>query len=206
MARSKPKLDVPVAVGFRAHSGWAAVVAVAGPLNAPRVIDRRRIELVDPAIAGSVQPYHFVRDWELGRAESFIEESSRRSRALASAALQRVIERVAEHGFRLVGCGLLLGSGRLPTTLAAILNSHPMIHTAEGEFFRNSLRTAAENFGVPVIPIDISMRVAAELRISVDNLAGRLKEIGRPLGPPWGKDQKLDALAGVVALAGTARS
>jgi hypothetical protein len=70
-------------------------------------------------------------------------------------------------------------------------------------------RRYAGDFGVPVIQIkerDISMRVAAEWRISVDNLAGRLKEIGRPLGPPWGKDQKLATLAGIVALAGTARS
>ena len=39
------------ALGLRAHSGWAALVAVAGTRGAPAVIDRRRIELADPTIA-----------------------------------------------------------------------------------------------------------------------------------------------------------
>ena len=47
-----------VAVGFRAHSGWAAVVSLAGPPASPTVVDRRRIELADAAIEGSKQPYH----------------------------------------------------------------------------------------------------------------------------------------------------
>ena len=34
-------------VGFFAHTGWAAAVALAGPLDAPRVAARRRLELWD---------------------------------------------------------------------------------------------------------------------------------------------------------------
>ena len=51
----------PVALGFRAHSGWAALVAVAGsprpacPPIEPLVIDRRRIELARAGVP--VQPY-----------------------------------------------------------------------------------------------------------------------------------------------------
>ena len=31
-------------LGFRAHSGWAAMVAVAGsPIDAPQILERRRI-------------------------------------------------------------------------------------------------------------------------------------------------------------------
>ncbi len=33
-------------LGFRVHSGWAAAVALCGPLDAPVVVDRRRIQLV----------------------------------------------------------------------------------------------------------------------------------------------------------------
>ena len=46
------------APGFRAHSGWAAMVAVAGTILAPLVIERRRVVIADPSMAGSKQPYH----------------------------------------------------------------------------------------------------------------------------------------------------
>ena len=46
------------ALGFRVHSGWTAMVAVARPLSKPVVLERRRIETADAAILGSKQPYH----------------------------------------------------------------------------------------------------------------------------------------------------
>src|SRR5205807_2629305 len=48
--------------GLRVHSGWAALVAVAGPLAAPAVLARRRIELVDEASPGGRQPFHAARN------------------------------------------------------------------------------------------------------------------------------------------------
>ena len=41
------------ALGFRAHSGGAALVAVAGTIDAPQILERRRI-----VIADCKQPYH----------------------------------------------------------------------------------------------------------------------------------------------------
>lgn len=35
----------PAALGLRAHSGWAALVAVGGTARAPHVIGRRRIDM-----------------------------------------------------------------------------------------------------------------------------------------------------------------
>ena len=47
-------------VGFRCHSGWAVMVAVAGSERRPVLLDRRRVELVcgpQPR-----QPYHAVAE------------------------------------------------------------------------------------------------------------------------------------------------
>ena len=44
------------ALGFRAHSGWAALVAIAGTVDAPRVLERRRIAIADPELPSSKQP------------------------------------------------------------------------------------------------------------------------------------------------------
>ena len=50
----------PAAVGFRVKSGWATGVLLAGPASAPRALDRRVVELSDPAVPTSRQPYHAV--------------------------------------------------------------------------------------------------------------------------------------------------
>src|SRR5439155_26170873 len=49
-------------LGCRVKSGWATAVLVEGPPRAPRVLDRRVIDLSDARIPTSRQPYHAVRD------------------------------------------------------------------------------------------------------------------------------------------------
>jgi hypothetical protein len=50
----------PAAIGIRTHSGWGAVVVVAGGPGAIDLIDRRKIVITDPSIQAAAQPYHFV--------------------------------------------------------------------------------------------------------------------------------------------------
>src|SRR5207247_3327661 len=57
------------ALGVRVKSGWATAVLVAGPARAPRVVDRRTIELSDPAVPASRQPYHAVMGARAGVAK-----------------------------------------------------------------------------------------------------------------------------------------
>jgi len=45
-------------LGFRVKSGWATAVLIANSAKAPSVIDSRVIELADPDVAHSRQPYH----------------------------------------------------------------------------------------------------------------------------------------------------
>lgn len=39
-------------------SGWAVAVVLGGPANTPAVLDRRRVEVSDPAVPRSRQPFH----------------------------------------------------------------------------------------------------------------------------------------------------
>src|SRR3989475_12733659 len=50
------------AVGFRVKSGWAAAVVLSGPPSSPSVLHSRGIELSDPAVPDSRQPFHGVDD------------------------------------------------------------------------------------------------------------------------------------------------
>ena len=193
------------AVGFRAHSGWSALVAVAAGARWPVVIDRRRIELADAAIPGSMQPYHAAEPMKLKDAEAYIQRSIDQARRLAQRALHAAIDELRKSGHEVAGCGILLASGRPAPALAAILASHPLIHTAEGELFRDALRYASERCKLPVTAVkerDLFERAAAELRIPSGELQRRVAEMGRAIGPPWRQDQKLAALVGWLALAG----
>lgn len=196
-------LTVPAALGFRAHSGWAALVAVAGTPRSPAVLFRRRIELVDPAVPGAKQPYHEAEGKSLPKAREIIRRCSQDANRLARKAFREAVAELEKNGHRVVGCGLLLASGRPLPPLEAILVSHALIHAADGELFRDALARAGADSGVPITRVrekELLPRVTAELRISADELKLAIRELGRSLGPPWRADEKYAALAGWLAL------
>jgi hypothetical protein len=101
--------------------------------------------------------------------------------------------------YRIVGAAILLASGRPLPPLAKILAAHPLIHTAEGEFFRQAVRQACEGLQIPVTAIrmrelDAGANTGSELQRSIAGL-------GRSVGPPWTKDHKTAALAAALLLA-----
>jgi hypothetical protein len=191
------------AVGLRAHSGWAALVALTGLRDSPEVIARRRIEIADPGIRGSKQPFHAAEPLEFPDAQAYMERCAASTQRLAREALQAAINGLRDRRAEPVGCGIILGSGRTLPGLEAILKSHALIHTAEGEFFRNALVEACEHCGLAVLGVkekELFERGAAQFRTSVSELERRVQEIGKPLGPPWTQDQKYAALVAWMAL------
>jgi hypothetical protein len=196
------------ALGVRAHSGWAAAVVVAGPFSAPAVVDRRRIEIADPSVTGSRQPYHAAAQLDARKAEGFAQRCADSTSLLAERAVHAVIDNMRERGYEVVGGGILLGSGRPLPGLTTILASHALIHTAEGELFRGALTQAIERCGVPVRGVrerELWARGEAELHRPVDELRRYVAEMGRRIGPPWRQDEKHAALVGWLALAAASR-
>ncbi len=196
------------ALGFRAHSGWAALVVVAGSPRSPAVVDRRRIELADPAIPGSKQPYHAAEKLDLKEAKEVVRRCVQESRRLARRAVRAALDDLREKGHDVVGCGILLGSGRPATTLAATLASHALIHTAEGELFRDVLTRASEHYHLPVTGVrerELYTRGAAELHVPADELRRRVTQMGSAIGSPWTQDEKHATLLGWLTLAARSR-
>src|SRR5689334_14580510 len=139
------------AIGVRAHSGWAALVAVAGKPGSVQVLDRRRIVIADTRRPGANQPYHFAERLEVPAAEKHLAGCAAVSERLASAALHDVLQEL--DGYEVADAAILLASGRPLPSLADILASHALIHTAEGEFFRQVVRLACERIGIRVTGI-----------------------------------------------------
>jgi hypothetical protein len=181
------------ALGFRAHSGWAALIAIAGTIDAPRVLDRRRIIIADPEIPGSKQPYHAAAALPFPDAEALLRRAVASSRALAAEAISATVEALQARGHEVAACAVLTGSGKALPALDRVLASHALIHTAEGEMFREALRWAANECRLPVTAL-------REKDLSASSLE-RIGSLGRLIGPPWTQDQKHPAVAALTALA-----
>src|SRR5512146_1057958 len=110
-----------VGLGLRAHSGWAAIVVVAGTLRSPEILLRRSIELADPKVPGSKQPYHAAEGEKLPKAEKIIGRCARDARRLAGRAFDEVLAGLEKGKCPVIACGLLLASGRPLPGLEAIL-------------------------------------------------------------------------------------
>src|SRR5258708_20251247 len=123
MAQSKQ-----AAIGFRVHSGWAAVVAVCVERGAPVVLARQRVHLVDTFTYEFRQPYHTAEKMLLGQAREFIARMQAEARRLAYRAVRELASRAQEQGAKLTRCGLLLASGRPLPTFEKTLLYHPPLH------------------------------------------------------------------------------
>jgi hypothetical protein len=192
-----------VALGFRAHSGWAAVVAVALVHGKPQVLHRGRIELVDRSVKGSVQPYHMARTMTLSDAKLFLRDIINATNKTALENVRAIIAGLAAKQCKIVACAIVLSSGRPLPPLEATLRSHAMVHTAEGELFRAAIAHAGEKCGLRVSGVkekEIYERAAETLHISPAKLKQRLSAMGKALGSPWTSDEKNATLAAWLAL------
>jgi hypothetical protein len=197
----------PAALGMRAHSGWAAMVAIAGLANQPCLVDRRRVGLVEAGNQETTQPYHAAAKLDLKKAEEFVHVYAERARAMAIESVSARIADLGRRGYRVVGCGVLLSSGRLTGDLAQTLASHALIHTAEGHLFRSALVWAGEHCGLTVTAVkerDLLTTAESKLGIPVGEFQAQLAEMGRAAGPPWRQDEKCSALVAWMALVAAA--
>jgi hypothetical protein len=168
------------------------MVAVAGTMDVPRVLERRRIVMADPEMPGSKQPYHAAAGLPFSKAEALVLEAIESSRALAFEALSATVKTLQTKGHEVVGCAVLLGSGKALPGLERVLASHALIHTAEGEMFRDVLAFAARECRLPVTAV-------REKRLD-PALLKRIGSLGKLIGPPWTQDQKYATLAALEAL------
>jgi hypothetical protein len=193
----------PAAVlGLRAHSGWAALVAVGGTARAPQVLARARVEMAGDPEAN--QPYHAAEGMALPAAEKLIDRFARAAREGATRGLGAALQDVSRQGFEVAGAIVLSARGRPLPGLAAVLASHALIHTADGEHFREALCAAGAHHHLRVTrvrEVDLVAAAAAALGRPGAELQRVVSSWGKPLGPPWTQDQKLSALAAWMALA-----
>jgi hypothetical protein len=167
------------AIGISPHTGWGACVVVGGSPRRPEIVANQIIHVL-----GEAERFCFHMAAEMARADArrWIARARRKALANAKRALAPLL------GGNGVDLCAIVARDRDAGDLDHVLASHPRIHTAEGCFYRDVFREAC---GVPAQLLQPS---------SLDPSA-----IGRLAPPPWGRDQKLAALAAWTALGSRSR-
>jgi hypothetical protein len=164
---------VQAALGVSIHTGWGACVVVAGSLRKPQVLANQIVRVLDDS-----KRFCFHMAAEMDRAEAREWLTAVRIEAVANA--RRALRPLVSDGVRV---GAVVARNGEVGDLDRVLAAHPRIHTAEGFFYRDVFCAAAP----------IAWRVVPPAALDA-------ARVGKIAGPPWGRDQRLAALAAWMAL------
>jgi hypothetical protein len=187
------------ALGFRVKSGWAAAVLLTGPTRSPQLCDVRRIDLSDPRLPETRQPYHAA----MGKLETDTTKINRRVSVVRSIAQQSIATLLASYrqkGYAIRRAALVVGSQVDPDSIA---NDHIRAHAFEGQLFRSVLGEALQACRIRteiLVERNAYAQAAAKLKDSNDNVQRMIRDFGRVAQGPWRAEQKLAALAAWLTL------
>jgi hypothetical protein len=191
-----------IVLGFRPHTYWTAVVAVAGGVEQPEVLRRARLEFAE---GDTRLVYHRAATMNPDAAARWVEMVRSRTREAAGLALAPLLQDMAAEDYAVARAVVPRGGGRVPDRLDEIVRSHSAQHAAEGEFYRDVVASACRDAGLAVTRVverELHALTADLLGERVEVVKERLRTLGRMLGPPWSEDQRLAMLAAWVGLAG----
>ena len=208
------------AIGFRIKSGYAIAIVLAGPAQSPTVVARRIVELSDPDVVETRQPYHdgfgteHADPREIARRVKIIERCAKQSVASlladvcrASAPLPRRAKASPSRGAKGLAerlrAGLVVGSVIDPQRVG---NPHIRAHANEGRLFRTVVEDALRSHGIAcdvIVEKQLAAIASAGLRRPEDEIKKTLGAFGKTIGGPWRADEKAAAIAAWLALGPT---
>ena len=190
-----------IAIGLRAKTGRAIAVALGGPPEAPIVLIKTEIKLIDPKVPATRQPFHVVMELPWPQWQRAASKTARAIERVTAEALERLIGELQEHGHKTVGVGVI---GAPDRDLARIGNPHIRAHAAEGVLFRHVLELGAAANGLTCKAFsdrDFD-EVAANLNKNYSKVRKNLDNLRQSVSPPWRMDEKQAAMAAWIVLHG----
>jgi hypothetical protein len=189
------------------HTGWAHLVCVAARGQAPAVIERRRMELIDRGLP--TLPYHHdTLNMREDEANALIARVQRSIAARASGALTRIVTELT-HAYAVVALAIREPPfAELPETVAEVRKSYRLQCAADGMMYQLAICRAARQLGLDVQMCrrgDETSRAADQLGVTPSEIEEFVSRTGRPAGPPWTQEHRRAFAAGIAALAAHAR-
>src|SRR5690349_10897031 len=189
-----------VAIGLRAKTGRAIAVVIGGPPDAPTVLAKTEIKLIDPKIPETAQPYHVVMELPWEESQRAVQRFARVIERVAKKALADLVKQQTASGMRVSGIGIV---GAPDRDLARIGNFHIRAHAAEGVLFRKVLNLAADANGLKwrlIADKHFERLTKEELGAKTSRIKRTISELGREVPAPWRTDEKQAALAAWLML------
>jgi hypothetical protein len=190
-------------IGFKLHTGWAVLVAVKETSSKFDVLLRRRIELLPPGDSIPRFVYHHAAELSLTQATKVIQQAETAACEAARLAVSDALDHLRLLGVTVKAAGIASASKPAPTDLTAVLQYHPMIHTAEAALFRRAITAACEDRQLAVVSArerEVWARAASAARLKEAALRKRIEDLRKSVGAPWGADQKTATAYALLAL------
>ena len=187
-----------VVLGVKAHIGWATGIAVHLTDTGPQVLLNTRLELRDPSVSESHEPYHQAAEVSLQEATRIIDVARNAMTLRAYEQLLACNDLLREHDAQIAVVAVLQGSGRLPKDLADSIKSHTQVHIAEGEETRNVIIKSGERLGINstrLVEKTLMQQAADCLALDATSIESILAGLKETAGRPWRREHKLAALA-----------
>ena len=191
-----------IAIGLRVKTGRATAVVMTGPASAPRVLSRKSLQLWDPAVPESHQPWHAEFELPADESARVVPKALEAVERVALSALRELVGEVQTGQGAILGISLVAGSATDPES---IRNPHMRAHAREGQLFPHALAAAARTMGIPAVTMvesEVFASAAAKLGKSPDAVKVAVTELGRAVGKPWSAEEKCAAAAAWITLAG----
>jgi hypothetical protein len=195
-----------VAFGLKAHSGWAVLVVLGVEAGEVHIVERTRLELVNPEEAvWAKQPYHAAEHLARDEAGVLVDRGIASAHRLALREMESAVKRIGKLGYAISACAVLMGEPMPAWSTDEILSVHFRMHKAEGALYRDALARAAKACRVRVVAIpekSLSKWGDRAFGERSNEMRNQLEAMKKAIGPPWGKDQKDAAVAALIALLG----
>jgi hypothetical protein len=178
-------------VGIAHHFGWAVAVTASA---AHEVVDRRRIELIEPGVAAA-PIHHDGKSLDDAGAAALVVTVRASAMRATSAALDDLANAVAEP---IVSMSLRAWPLDFPDDIAVVRRA-PYEARADSVMYREVLAELARARGWEVHVYDakdVEREAAVVLGARADAV---LRDPRATLGPPWGKDHRMALAATIVA-------
>ena len=194
-------------IGIEDHYAWANLISVTTSGANEFLLDKRRVELLDPQLPAS--PYHHdTLKLPPSEAEKLVSDVRQSANTLARSALSSLIEELAPAKCR--GVAIRVPPlPELPATVAEVHASVWITNRADGVIYHQALTQAAAQLNLRVVYFekDNIIELAAQSRGKTDReLERQLKAFGTTFGPPWRKGQIVAGAGAIFAhVSGMAR-
>jgi hypothetical protein len=196
-------MAAPAALGFRLHTGWAALVAIAGVPGKFQVLLRRRVELLPRGDSVPRFVYHKAAELPPSEAAELVSRAEAASEESARTAVKEVLDHLGSLAVTVKAGGIPCSSRSVPTDLSAVLRSHPMIHTAEGVLYQRAVTSACQVCGLAVFSVrerEVWRDAARSWSLKEEEMRQQVDGLRKSVGAPWATDQKTAMAFALLAL------